>query len=111
MVIIKTANDFMRCPFSKQIIKPETLICLFNMNQYILFKKQIYYILSVLPDDIIEIIIKKINYLNYINRFGKEKFTNWMNNLNNKNYKYKKILKIIEDNYSNNSDSSDSDNN
>ena len=108
MVIIKTANDFMSCPFSKKIIKPGTLICLFNMKQYISFKKQIYYILSILPDDIIELIIKKTNYSKYINRFGKEKISNWTNHLNNKNCKHKKILKLIKNNYSSNKDSSDS---
>ena len=107
MVIIKTANDFMRCPFSKKIIKPRTIICLFNINQYISFKKQIYYTLSILPDDIIELIIKKTNYSNYINRFGKEKITNWTNEFNNKKYKHKKILKSIKNQDS--SDSSDSD--
>ena len=108
MVIIKTANDFMRCPLSKKIIKPGSLICLFNMNQYISFKKQLYNILSILPNDIIELIIKKTNYLKYINRFGKEKNTNWSNSLNNKNCKQKNLLKIMKNNYSNTQDSSDS---
>ena len=107
MVIINTANDFMCCPLSKKIIKPGTLICLFNMKQYISFKKQIYNILCILPDDIVELIIKKTNYLKYINRFGNEKITNWTNCLNSKNYKYKKLLKK---NYSYNKDCDSSDN-
>ena len=108
MVIINTANDYMCCPLSKKIIKPGALICLFNIKQYISFTKEIYNILCILPDDIIELIIKKTNYLKYINRFGKEKITNWTNYLNGKNYKYKKLLKK---NYSYNKhcDSSDND--
>ena len=77
MAIIKYSNNVMRCPFSKNIVKIRNKICLFNEKQYNAFIKIIYEKLYILPDEIIEIIIKKINYKRYIGRFGREKYCNW----------------------------------
>ena len=39
MVVIKLANYQRRCPFSKTLIKPKNIICLFSEDQFIAFKK------------------------------------------------------------------------
>ncbi len=67
-----------RCPFSKKIIKPKTILCLFNQYQYNNFTIEITRLLSNrLPDDIINIIIEFTNYKKLLNRTGLEKFVNW----------------------------------
>ncbi len=106
MSIIQYSDNIIRCPFSKEIIKSNRLICLFNMKQYNSFRKEIYTLLSVLPDEIIELIIKKTNYLKYINRFGKEKYSNWAKLFDKKNkYTIQKNYDIID---SSSDDSEDS---
>lgn len=72
-----------RCPFSKKIIKPKTMLCLFNKYQYNNFVVEITKLLSSrLPDEIINIIIEFTNYKNLLNRTGLEKFVNWVPNSN-----------------------------
>ena len=67
-----------RCPFSKNIIKPKTMLCIFNKYQYDNFAIEITRLLSPrLPDDIINIIIEFTNYRKLLNRVGLEKFVNW----------------------------------
>ena len=73
-----------RCPFSKKIIHPKTMLCVFNQYQYNYFVKQIIKILSLnLPFDLIEKIINLTNYNKLLNRTGLVEFTNWSNYNNN----------------------------
>ena len=80
-VIVKKATYRTRCQFSKKIIEKGTYISRFNHNQYNCFVENISNILSNLPNDIIELIIKKTNYENYINLWGIMQYTNWSLNL------------------------------
>jgi len=67
-----------RCPFSKNIIKPKSILCVFNKYQYSYFVTQIKEILFPrLPEDIINLIIDFTNYKKLLNRTGLEKFVNW----------------------------------
>lgn len=69
-----------RCPFSKNIIKPKSILCVFNKYQYTYFVRQIKEILFPrLPEDIINLIIDFTNYKKLLNRIGLEKFVNWQN--------------------------------
>lgn len=69
-----------KCPFSKKIIKPKTMLCLFNKYQYNNFVVEITKLLSSkLPDEIINIIIEFTNYKKLLNKTGLEKFVNWQN--------------------------------
>jgi hypothetical protein len=77
MVVIKIANYSVRCPFTKTIIRPKNIICLFNQEQFNAFKKNIYKELNRLPDEIISIIIEKTGYQKLIGRFGHESVTHW----------------------------------
>ena len=68
-----------KCPFSKQIIKPKTTLCIFTKNQFKNFEKHIFKLLSnILPLELIEKIIKFTRYEKLINKVGLEKFTNWI---------------------------------
>ncbi len=67
-----------RCPFSKKMIKPKNMLCVFNKYQYNNFVFQIVeLLLSRLPEDIIHIIIKLTNYIKLLNKTGLEKIVNW----------------------------------
>ena len=67
-----------RCPFSKKMIKPNNMLCVFNKYQYNNFVFQIVeLLLTRLPEDIIHIIIKLTNYIKLLNRTGLEKIVNW----------------------------------
>ena len=77
MVVIKIANYSVRCPFTKTIIRPKNIICLFNQEQFNAFEKTIYKVLNRLPDEIISIIIEKTGYQKLIGRFGHESVTHW----------------------------------
>jgi hypothetical protein len=69
-----------KCPFSKNIIKPKTILCVFNKSQYNNFVVEITRLLSTrLPEDIINIIIEFTNYKKLLNKTGLEKFVNWQN--------------------------------
>ena len=102
MVIIKTSTYITRCPFSKQLIRPPSIICLFNERQFDIFKQILYTQLNYLPNDIIDIIIEKTGYKHLLHRFGHEKFAHWSRNPN------KKLL-IYQTTYNSDS-SSESDN-
>lgn len=67
-----------RCPFSKKIIKPKSMLCVFNRYQYNNFILQIIQILdSKLPIELIEKIIEFTKYKNLLDRTGLERYTNW----------------------------------
>jgi hypothetical protein len=105
-----------RCPFSKNIIKPKTILCVFNKSQYNNFVVEITRLLSTrLPEDIINIIIEFTNYKKLLNKIGLEKFVNWQN----KDYKSslsmirsfnrKKLLSLNSNDDDSDSDLSDDD--
>ena len=78
MVVIKSATYQTRCPFSKNLIKPNNKICLFTEEQFTAFKKIINKELLILfPEEIISLIIEKTNYEKLIGRFGHENVTHW----------------------------------
>tara|TARA_B100001093_G_scaffold520403_1_gene615478 strand:+ start:1458 stop:1838 length:381 start_codon:yes stop_codon:yes gene_type:complete len=89
MVVIKYATYINRCPFSKKLIKPKDVICLFNQNQFEAFKKIIYENLkNFLPDELISLIIEMTKYKTFIGKFGHKNVSHWTI----KNKKYKKIF-------------------
>ena len=105
-----------KCPFSKNIIKPKTILCVFNKSQYNNFVVEITRLLSTrLPDEIINIIIEFTNYKKLLNKIGLEKFVNWQN----KDYKSslsimrlknrKNLLSVDTSDDDSNSDLSDDD--
>ena len=108
MVIIKSSTYTKICPFSKKIIKPNDIICLFNQLQFNAFKELLYKQLSQLPSDIVDIIIKKTKYEKFIHCFGHKKYAFWTKQpkqpkqLKHKNKYYNKII----NNYNSFSDSS-----
>ena len=69
-----------RCPFSKKIIKPKTLLCVFNKHQY---NNYVNYITEIfkhkLPIELIDKIIEMTNYKSKINRTGLQEYTDWIN--------------------------------
>ena len=66
--------------FSKKIIKPKTLLCVFNKHQY---NNYINYITEILKDklpiELIDKIIEMTKYKSKINRTGLEQYTDWIN--------------------------------
>jgi len=69
-----------KCPFSKKLIKPKTMLCLFNKYQYNTFVIEIKKILyNKLPNEIIEKIIELTKYKNLLGRTGLRDYTNWIN--------------------------------
>jgi len=81
MVIIKYSNYIQKCPFTKKVISKNIKICLFNEKQFMEFKNIILNLFeSILPIEVIEIIIEKTGYKKLIGRFGKEEVTNWKKN-------------------------------
>tara|TARA_Y100000591_G_C21837931_1_gene703728 strand:+ start:300 stop:644 length:345 start_codon:yes stop_codon:yes gene_type:complete len=69
-----------KCPFSKKIIKPKTILCVFNKHQYNSFVIQITQILSSrLPNELIEKIIELTKYKKLLYRTGLQDYTNWIN--------------------------------
>ena len=72
--------------FSKTLIKPKNIICLFSEDQFIAFKKIINEeLIKIFPLEIIDIIIEKTQYKKLIGRFGHEMITNWRKKQYNKN--------------------------
>jgi|TARA_R110002073_G_scaffold270168_1_gene433507 hypothetical protein len=104
-----------RCPFSKNIIKPKTMLCVFNKYQYSYFVIQIKEILSLrLPEDIINLIIDFTNYKKLLNRAGLEKYVNWqdkdyISSLSMIRLKNRKKLLLLDTSDDSNSDLSDND--
>ena len=64
---------------------------MFNKQQLNAFKKLIYQQLSILPSDIIELIIKKTEYEKLLYMIGHEKYVHWSRYTQNE-YKVRKIL-------------------
>lgn len=104
-----------QCPFSKTIIYPKTMLCLFNKHQYNSFIIQITEILSNrLPNDLIEKIIELTNYKKLLDRTGLEQFTNWnpnyyLSSLSVKELKRRKKILLLCDSSEDESDLSESD--
>lgn len=80
MQIYVKSRSTRRCPFSKKIIKPKTLLCVFNKHQY---NNYINYITEILKDklpiELIDKIIEMTKYKSKINRTGLEQYTDWIN--------------------------------
>lgn len=74
---IQISNSTRICPFSKSLIKPHNLVWAFSMAEFIAFKKLLYQHLSILPPDIIDLIIKKTGYNKLLHRIGHEKYARW----------------------------------
>ena len=108
MAVLKSCTYTTRCPFSKKLIKPSQIICLFNEKQFNAFKVLIYEKLKFLPNDIIELIIKKTGYEKLVYDFGHEKFAHWTIESNTeskiKNLQYSYKCENIDDSESSNSD-------
>jgi hypothetical protein len=106
LIYVKSAIT-RKCPFSKKLIKPKTMLCLFNDYQYDHFVNYIISIfIEIIPLDLIDKIIDFTNYKKLIQRTGLLSYTNWSinNNINiNKKLTY---LESSDDDTSDN-DSSD----
>ena len=104
-----------RCPFSKTLIYPKTMLCVFNKHQYNSFVIQISELLSNrLPIDLIEKIIELTNYKKLLDRTGLEKFTNWkldyyLSSLSVRELKERKRLLLLYETSEDESDSAESD--
>jgi hypothetical protein len=101
-----------KCPFSNKIIKPKTMLCLFNDYQY---KHFVNYIISIfieiIPLDLINKIIEFTNYKELIQRTGLKIYTNWsINNINNKINKKLTYLDLHLDSENDSSEVDTSDN-
>ena len=78
MTILVKSELTKRCPFSKKLIYPKTLLCVFTKYQYEKFVTYINFIfLKILPPEIIAIIIRFTNYEKQIQRMGLIAYTNW----------------------------------
>lgn len=78
MTILVKSELTKRCPFSKKLIYPKTLLCVFTKYQYEKFVNYINSIfLEILPPEIIAIIIGFTNYEKQIQRTGLLAYTNW----------------------------------
>lgn len=76
-----------RCPFSNKLIKPETMLCLFNKYQYNNYENFITDIfIDKLPIELIEKIIIMTNYKSKIGKTGLQNYTDWINNKKRLNY-------------------------
>lgn len=96
LIYVKSAIT-RKCPFSNKIIKPKTMLCLFNNFQY---KHFVNYIISIFIDIMpIELITKIIDFTNYkelIQRTGLSAYTNWSINNNIININNKKKLTYLD---------------
>ena len=108
MLIYVQAATTRKCPFSNNIIKPKTMLCLFNKYQY---KHFVNYIISIfikiMPLEIINKIIDFTNYKELIQRTGLKIYTNWSNNNNNNNNKLTYLDSDSSDIDTSDNDSSD----
>ena len=77
IIVIRTAQRKSLCQFSRKIIQPDTLLTLFTEDQYKIFEMKIKQYLSLLPEEIINIIIDKTNYKYYINQWGILNYVDW----------------------------------
>jgi len=102
LIYVKSAIT-RKCPFSKKLIKPKTMLCLFNDYQYNHFVNYIISIfIDIMPLELIDKIIDFTNYKELIQRTGLCAYTNWSIH-NNKKLTY---LESSDDDTSDN-DSSD----
>jgi hypothetical protein len=106
LIYVKSAVT-RKCPFSNKIIKPKTMLCLFNNYQY---KHFVNYIISIfidiMPLELIDKIIDFTNYKKLIQRTGLCAYTNWSINNNINSNKKLTYLESSDDDSSDN-DSSD----
>ena len=105
MVLIQITTYTRICPFSKSLIKPPNFTCIFNEKQFIAFKKVIYKQFPILPNDIIDLIIKKTGYEKLLNKVGHEKFTHWTAYTKSEFQMRKILYNNYNNNYNNNTDS------
>jgi hypothetical protein len=107
MLIYVKSAIIRRCPFSKKLIKPKTMLCLFNEYQYNHFVNYIISIfIEIIPLDLIDKIIDFINYKELIQRTGLCAYTNWSIN-NNININKKLTYLDSSDEDTSDNDSSD----
>jgi hypothetical protein len=107
MLIYVKSAIIRRCPFSKKLIKPKTMLCLFNEYQYNHFVNYIISIfIDIMPLELIDKIIDFTNYKELIQRTGLCAYTNWSINNNINNNKKLTYLDSSDDDTSDN-DSSD----
>jgi hypothetical protein len=106
LIYVKSAVT-RKCPFSKKLIKPKTMLCLFNNFQYQHFINYIISIfIDIIPLELIDKIIDFTNYKELIQRTGLSAYTNWSNIINNINNKKLTYLDLSDGDTSDN-DSSD----
>ena len=107
LIYVKSAIT-RKCPFSSKIIKPKTMLCVFNVYQY---KHFVNFIISIFIEKIsLDLIYKIINFTNYkqlIQRSGIFAYTNWSININNNINK--KLTYLCSDVESSDEDTSDND--
>jgi hypothetical protein len=107
MLIYVKSAIIRRCPFSKKLIKPKTMLCLFNEYQHNHFVNYIISIfIDIMPLELIDKIIDFTNYKKLIQRTGLCAYTNWSINNNINNNKKLTYLDSSDDDTSDN-DSSD----
>jgi len=107
MLIYVKSAIIRKCPFSKKLIKPKTMLCLFNNYQYNHFVNYIISIfIDIIPLELIDKIIDFTNYKELIQRTGLPAYTNW--SINN-NININKKLTYLESSDSDTSDSDSSD--
>ena len=106
LICVKSAIT-RKCPFSKKLIKPKTMLCLFNDYQYNHFVNYIISIfIEIIPLNLIDKIIDFTNYKELIQRTGLCAYTNWSINNNINSNKKLTYLESTDDDSSDN-DSSD----
>jgi hypothetical protein len=106
LIYVKSAIT-RKCPFSKKLIKPKTMLCLFNDYQYNHFVNYIISIfIEIIPLNLIDKIIDFTNYKELIQRTGLCAYTNWSINNNINSNKKLTYLESTDDDSSDN-DSSD----
>jgi len=106
LIYVKSAVT-RKCPFSKKLIKPKTMLCLFNDYQYNHFVNYIISIfIEIIPLELIDKIIDFTNYKKLIQRTGLCAYTNWSIN-NNINSNKKLTYLDLSDGDTSDNDSSD----
>jgi hypothetical protein len=109
MLIYVKSAIIRRCPFSKKLIKPKTMLCLFNEYQYNHFVNYIISIfIDIMPLELIDKIIDFTNYKKLIQRTGLCAYTNWSIN-NNNNIDINKKLTYLDSSDEDTSDNDSSD--
>ena len=107
-MVIQISTYTRICPFSNSLIRPSNFVCVFNKQQLNAFKKLIHQQLSILPSDIIELIIKKTEYEKLLYMIGHEKYVHW-SVYTKKDYIVRKIIYFNFKNITDSDTDSDSD--